>query len=209
MNDSEKKEFSAQLLGIGEVYGKAVSPQIAEIYWQTLKKYELSEVSNAFSQHLVNTDSGQFFPKPADLVKFIAGNSQSNALKAWSTLERAIRHVGPYQTVCFDDHIIHAVVRDMGGWIELNKISDDELPFKRNEFEKRYRGYLISPPDCHPKALCGISEADCNEKALPPPKPVIIGDKDKARLVYKKGSESSLPKITRVEEVARLKMGSK
>jgi hypothetical protein len=195
MNADEQVEFVELMIGIGEVYGREVSKQLADVYWTTLAKYDFSDVSRAFNQHLVNPDTGQFFPKPADIVKFIDGNSQSNALKAWSKVDKAIRYFGPYQTIVFDDALIHAVISDMGGWIKLCEVLDSELPFTRNEFEKRYKGLAINPPEKYLKKLVGLTEVDVNkinksgDKQFEVPTPKVMGKTGLARLVYKGGDD--------------------
>ncbi len=195
MKDQDEAKFGALMMGTGEVHGREVSAQLISLYWSALAKYDFNDVERAFNLHLVNPDTGQFFPKPADIVKFIDGNTQSNALRAWSKVEKAVRHVGPYQTVVFDDKLIHAALVDMGGWVDLCNMTDKELPFRRNEFEKRYQGLSVNPPDKYMKKLVGLSEASCNQlsdegKQFKLPKPVVIGNTDTARLVYKGGSDS-------------------
>ena len=195
MKDQDLEKFVSLMVGTGEVYGREVSDHLNDAYWSALSKYEMEDVTRAFNSHLVNPDSGQFFPKPADIVKFIDGNTQSNALRAWSKVEKAVRHVGPYRTVVFDDALIHAVLVDMGGWIDICNMTDKELPFRRNEFEKRYRGFGINPPEKYSKKLIGISEASCNKlngtlgKTFKLPRPVVIGNTEEARLVYRGGSD--------------------
>ena len=196
MKDQDLEKFVSLMVGTGEVYGREISSHLNDAYWAALSRYELDDVSRAFSEHLVNPDTGQYFPKPADIVKFIDGNTQSNALRAWSKVEKAVRRVGPYQTVVFDDALIHAVLVDMGGWIDLCNMTDQELPFRRNEFEKRYKGFSINAPDKYINKLVGLSEASCNQlnesgdKQFQLPKPVVIGNTQTARLVYKGGSDS-------------------
>ena len=63
---------------------------------------DLRAVADALNRHAVNPDNGQFLPKPADIVRLINGNTVDRALVAWSTVERAIRSTGPYQSVVFD-----------------------------------------------------------------------------------------------------------
>jgi len=58
-------------------------------------------------------------PKPADIIRAIKGNSQTQSLQAWSKVEDAIRLVGPYRSVVFDDLAIHGVLQEMGGWVKL------------------------------------------------------------------------------------------
>lgn len=106
-----------------------------------MKPFDLAAVKDALNRHCVNPDNGQFMPKPADVVKLLQGSSQDGALVAWAKVDRAVRQVGTYSTVVFDDPIIHRVVQDMGGWVALGDKREKEWPFVAKEFENRYRGY--------------------------------------------------------------------
>ena len=112
-------EFTATLIKIGELYGKAISEILTDLYWQSLKGFEWQDVKQAFEAHIHNPDNGQYFPKPADLVRFIEGSGETKALQAWAKVEKAVTHVGAYQSIIFDDPLIHAVLEDLGGWIKL------------------------------------------------------------------------------------------
>lgn len=192
MNDSDKMEFSSVWGAAWSAYGKSVTPQILGLFFNSLKHYEMPEIKGALSRHFTNPDSGQFAPKPADIVKYLQGGTNNQALAAWSKVDKAIRQVGPYQDVVFDDALIHAVLSDMGGWIAIcDTKSDEDLRFRGNEFEKRYRGYVLSPPSQFPKKLTGLSNKgnSHNRKRLSPP--VMIGNQQSAEQVYIAGKESA------------------
>jgi len=187
MTEDEKKIFLQSLVGIAEIYGKTLSESLIRVYWEILKRYDVEDVARSFTQHASNPDAGQFMPKPADIIKCIDGGGDSRSLKAWTKVEKAIRTVGPYQTVVFDDLIIHKVIEDLGGWISLNAITDKELPFKANEFSKRYLGYIMRSNIKYPKKLIGIAEANnvMEKKKVEPP--ISIGGTKKAEQVYREG----------------------
>src|SRR5688572_11086717 len=112
MKTSDVSKFSVMIAGVGELYGKAISEQLTAIYWQVLKRFELQDVQQALQTHINNPDCGQYFPKPADVVRFIEGSGETRALQAWTKVEQAIIQVGSYQSVVFDDPLIHAVLED-------------------------------------------------------------------------------------------------
>lgn len=206
MIESEKRQFGEILRDVMSMYGKDITPGVISIWWQAVKGYELSAISQALSRHASNPDSGQFVPKPADVVKHLSGTNASAALIAWSKAEKAIRRIGPYQDVVFDDPIIHLVISDMGGWIQLCEIGDDELPFKRNEFEKRYQGYKLQGGRAeYPRMLTGLSRARSDKKfkhMLPPPK--TVGDREAALQVYQSGGERQLQIGSLPDEVSKV-----
>lgn len=158
MNQADKTNFAQALAVLAEIHTKKLSPQFLDAYWNALKKYEYKEVMRSLNQLVVDPDVGQFMPKPADIVRYIEGNNETKALVAWGKVMRAIREVGAWESVIFDDSKIHAVIMDMGGWIELCRKTTRELDFMAREFEKRYCSYQYRGADNYPVKLIGRSE---------------------------------------------------
>ena len=186
MNDNDKERFFICLVGSAEVVGKELSKHGMKLYWEMLKDYDIDAVEKAFVQHGRNPDSGQFMPKPADIIKHIDGGGADRGMLAWSKVDKSVRRIGQYvDAVVFDDPIIHAVIDDMGGWAHLCGIqTEDDLKFKGIEFGKRYRAYTMSQNLSYPALLHGIGEQG---RA-----PVLIGDKAKAQLVLESGDGTRL-----------------
>jgi len=158
VNADDKPKFSQLLFGIAELYGKGLSNNLFEIYWYALEKYSLDDIRRALGQHAVNPDVGQFMPKPADVVRVLEGRSAEKALIAWTKVLNAMKFIGSYHSIRFDDPLIHAVIDEMGGWIVLCHADENKLPFLCKEFERRYSAYLQYPPVGTPKQLTGIIE---------------------------------------------------
>jgi hypothetical protein len=176
--------FAQVMVGLGELYGKPVSETLIDLYWAALKRFEITAIRRAVHTHINNPDVGQFMPKPADIVRYLEGSGNAKALQAWSKVTYAIKQVGCYETIVFDDALIHAVIQDMGGWIELCKGSDRALSFRAHEFEKRYGGYLLHEPVAYPRQLTGQFEADNGIKGFESKQPILIGDEHRALQVY-------------------------
>jgi hypothetical protein len=193
MQTSDMPNFLNLLTGLGALYGKPINEPLVEIYWRALQRFEFPAVKEALQAHVDNPDSGQFMPKPADVVRYLEGGSRTQALQAWSRVVKAIGSIGCYRSLVFDDSVIHAVVSDMGGWVQLCKVTEDELPFKANEFEKRYTGYVLHPPETYPKQLTGVIEQQNSSQGHEVEPPVLIGDQHKALLVYRSGGDTALP----------------
>lgn len=191
MREQDKEGLFALVASVYAFYRVDCSPFALSIWLEAMRPYDLLSVKDGFNRHCVNPDNGQFLPKPADIVKLIGGGTKDGALLAWSKVLRAIGSVGGYQTVVFDDPLIHAVVSDMGGWVAMCSISVDETPFKANEFVTRYQGYRLrgSLPDV-PIKLIGRADGENVARGLGESEPVLIGDKQAAKrlLTMKKGS---------------------
>ena len=107
MTQDDFEKFEDLLSGVGEIYGKTLSEFALTLWWGALKDYDLTAIRNALSRYVVNPDNGQFMPKPADVVRMIGGTSTDSAMIAWTKVDKAVRQVGTWQDVVFDDPLIH------------------------------------------------------------------------------------------------------
>lgn len=191
MQQADFDQFSQLLNATADLYGKTMSGMAISLWWNALSQYDLAAVRDGLSRHMQSPDSGQFMPKPADVIRMIGGTTQDGALQAWAKVDKAVRSVGTYQTVVFDDPIIHAVVMDMGGWVAMGAKTEHEWPFVAKEFENRYRGYRNrGGADEYPRTLIGIAEAQNSQNGLRSQPPVLIGDAARAKQVLLGGSDS-------------------
>jgi hypothetical protein len=187
MFDQDSSKFAVLIIGIGEVYGKSFTSVVIDIYWSVLKAFRFEDVQTAVYRHLKNPDVGRFLPKPADIVMAIEGNSQNQALQAWTKVVSAVQRIGSYTSIAFDDALIHAVIEDMGGWQNLCLTTTERLPFVSKEFQERYRGYVIKKPIRHPRYFIGITESRNSFFDYPCDSPVLFGDIEKAKQVIATG----------------------
>lgn len=187
------QHLTTMLNSLAEMYNKKQPTSfVVTLWWNALKQYNMEAVQHAFSAHITNPDNGQFMPKPADIIRMIGGTNQDKALVAWSTVDNAIRHVGTYEDVVFDDPIIHCVVMDMGGWIYLGSRNNKEWDFVKNEFVTRYRAIASKPVEPEaPAILTGITNRSNAQNGFPKSAPVLIGNPDKAQQVYLSGKKDS------------------
>jgi len=192
MRQDEYDEFTSIMQIVSEQYGKPLSGGVIALYWQALKDYDLTAVRDALGRHLRNTDTGQFMPKIADIVRMMHGSSQDSAFSGWSKFDKAIRQVGIYRTVVFDDPIIHRVVHDMGGWVSFGEKTEDAWPFLQNEFVARYRGFKSRNERIeYPATLIGISESHNTKAGKKIEPPVLIGNSEIAMQVMAQGGDGS------------------
>ena len=194
MIDSDIIVFEKMLSAIYDLYGKAFSKFAVKIWWDALKAYDIRQVSEALSAHVKNPDSGQFLPKPADVAKMLGGTTADKAMLAWTKVETAVRLVGIWNSIVFDDPIIHMVITDMGGWITLCSKTDREWPYVRNDFIARYRGMTINPTAAPYQAiLVGQFEAANLRMGYPVEPPLLFGNLEKAKQVMLHGANTFPP----------------
>lgn len=194
MRNEDREALTAMLAKVMSIYGKQITAGFVDVFFDALKGFDLDSVRRGLNAHVQNPDSGQFPPKPADVVRLIDGTSQDQGMQAWSRVDKAVRRVGPYQSVVFDDAIVHRVIDEMGGWIKLcNTPSEDDYKFQGIEFARRYRAYVIAggAGSDYPRHLIGMTEAENNTAGYKRnlPNPVLIGTESGCLEVLKGGGD--------------------
>lgn len=204
MTQDDYEDFAGMVSGITELYGRAASEFAITIWWGALRQYDLAAVRQAFDRHVRNPDSGQFAPKPADLIRMMGGTTQDSALVAWAKVDRALRVVGTYRSVAFDDALVHRVLTEMGGWTVLGTKSEKEWPFVAKEFENRYRGYRMrnERPE-YPPVLVGLADAQNAHEGFCGEEPTLVGDQVLAQRVMAEGTQGQLVSVHSASSLGR------
>jgi hypothetical protein len=188
-------EFRQLMADCYAFYQKDLTESVLSIWWNALRAYELLGVRDALGRHVVDADRGQFLPKPADVVRLIDGGTADAALVAWQKVDAAVKLVGSYQSVVFDDPVTQRCVHDLGGWPYLGSRSEKEWPFVRTHFCNLYRAYLMRGKITFPPRLPGLTEIENTRTGFPVPLPVLIGDEARARAVIEKGRSTGLIEV--------------
>lgn len=192
------------LEAMAALHSRELSADVLALYWAALQAYDLAAIRQALDRHTKNPDSGQFMPKPADVIRMLGGTTEDAAAQAWAKVERAIRRVGGYPDVAFDDAAIHRCIDDMGGWTKLCNGLEADLPFRQRDFTTLYRGYAMRRDvPAYPALLRGRFSVDAEGRGysnrLPVPQPpVLIGDAERAAQVVKGGQAAPLIAMTQL-----------
>jgi hypothetical protein len=208
MIDQDRKPFFELIANVAAFYRQDFSKFAGGVWWEAMKPYDFNAVADALNRHCVNPDVGQFMPKPADVVRMLQGSTQDSALVAWAKVDRAIRTVGTHRSVAFDDPLVHRVLVEMGGWIQLGAKTDDDWPFLKNEFVNRYRGYRgRSEVPEYPPVLIGVAEAQNSQQSLAHREPpTLIGNQALAERVALGGTGKPLLAIGQMTPKAAAKV---
>jgi hypothetical protein len=175
--DSDKPSFVELLCGVMSTYGKDLSATVIDIWWETLKEFDLDDVRAALNLHLRDPDKGQFPPRVADVTRFLEGSTNTQAQLAWQFVVKTIRGVGQYESVAFEDTLIAVVIDRMGGWVALCNTPEADLPFRARDFERCYAGLRSNraiPVDAK-QHLVGLSEQHNRSEGYAVPEPRQIG----------------------------------
>ena len=182
----EKRRFAALMTSLADYYEKDLSKGVIALYWEGLRQYDYEAIEKAAWAHTqLSDEAGRWMPKVSDLNKMLVGRTTDQSQIAWSKVDKAIRTVGPYSDVAFDDPIIHRVISDMGGWIAINGKDEKEWPFVAKEFCTRYQAFKMTgdTPE-HPNYLIGMANAQNTHSGQENKLQVrLLGNVEKARQI--------------------------
>lgn len=189
MQPSERGDFAQLITDVLAYYRQDASRFVLDLWWNACRHFDLEQVRKAMQRHATDPEHGRFAPKVADLVRILAGTTTDRASLAWGKVLEAMSSVGAYTDVVFDDPAIHAAADDMGGWPKMCRTELKELGLLQHRFMQSYRAYAERGQFDYPKRLGGDRSPDSEyEKAgLKPPRPALIGDPARAKLVYQGG----------------------
>ena len=194
MTRQDAPRFVSSLTAMGALYERHPEATVIEIYFRALEKFTIVEVEQGISKAC---SSLKFFPKPVELIEAITGGSGNLADKAMIEACRvleAIKNIGTYTTVCFDDPITQAViVQQFGGWAKFSDMLEENEKWFIKDFCAGYQAFARQNVR-HYGALPGIS---MGQNALTGrergDKTVYIGNVQKAKAVHAQGKLTELP----------------
>lgn len=192
MRKEDAIKFQNLLTDVMGFYKQDVSKFSLSVWWQACEPFDFEQVAKAMTSHAMDADKGNFPPKPADIVRQLAGTKTDKSMLAWGKAFDAASRVGAYTDVVFDDPAIHAAIEDLGGWPKFCRTETSELSYLQHRFAESYRAYIGRQTFDFPSRLTGDRSPDevYAKRGLPAPKPAVIGDIEAARQVYRVGSKS-------------------
>lgn len=189
MQPREQSAFAALITDVLAYYRQNASAFTLDVWWQACQSFDMEQVRKAVTAHATDPERGQFAPKVADVVRILSGTVTDRAALAWGKVHEAMSRVGAYTDVVFDDPAIHAAVDDCGGWPKMCRTELTELSYLQHRFCTAHKAYTGRGDFGYPRRLAGDRSPDSEfeRKGLPLPKPAIVGDPERARLVYQGG----------------------
>lgn len=197
MRSTEKAQFAELISDVMGYYGKDASPFMLSLWWDACQNFEFDQIAKALNRHAMDAERGQFAPKVADIVRVLAGTTSDRAAIAWGKVLGAISAVGAYQDVVFDDPAIHAAIADCGGWPKVCRGDMSELSYLQHRFCQSHKAYTERGKFDYPRQLSGDRSPDSEYEKFgrPIPKPALVGDADRCRLVLQNGGAGG-PRIS-------------
>lgn len=201
MTEKDRREFETILISLAEIYDTQLTETRLNLYFAALKDLTLEQVKQA-ANTIARTS--RFFPKPADFLEAGGGGGEDKALQALLQVEKAIREIGSYRSVVFDDPVIHAVIETFeGGWEGICMMPLEDWKFARKDFIKTYKALSNIPNLNAPPKLIGRIEHENSMKGYhhKSQETVYIGDKNKA--IAWSGQVSEKKGLTHIKELAK------
>lgn len=197
MRSDQYQAFRELLTNALSFYRQDLTPFTLDVWWQSCQGFDIEQVRKAMTGHAMDPDRGQFAPKPADIVRQLAGTATDRAMLAWGKVMDAMQSVGAYSDVVFDDPAIHAAIEDLGGWPKVCRGELKDLSYLQHRFTEAHRAYTGRGQFDYPRLLSGARDPDTvyQKHGLPIPKPAVVGDRDRARQVYEFGSVGGKTRI--------------
>lgn len=135
--------IAAAVALLAEAYGRLATEVTFRAYIAGLEGLTVEQIETGVNRALKTC---KFMPTPAELRE-LSGELRANdrAVKAWIVFEKAVTRIGSYKTVSFDDVVINAVVRSLGGWVHCCAMPTREFDtFLRKKFTDAYESLYRS-----------------------------------------------------------------
>lgn len=137
MNANDAGKFAELIAALATSFNREADRPMLMGYKMGLEDLSINDIAKAIARAIREC---KFMPKPAELRELAGAiNWKQRAILAWDALDAAVVAHGYYRSVDFDDPVINATVRNMGGWQAVcDKPADEWQTFFRNNFERIY-----------------------------------------------------------------------
>lgn len=182
-NEYDRNAFIDAYQALCELHGKDASKPLAKMYFMALAEFEVEQVMRAIVSHI---GTSKWFPKPAEIREAILGPQMP--VEAVAEVEagkvlQAMKEVGSHRSVCFDDAVTMAVIRQgFGGWVQLctDSRAADEKWF-RKDFVRTYVAYAHAGVKLYGGLAGQQAVTNSANGVAHDEQPVMIGDVSKAQ----------------------------
>ncbi len=143
MQSEDKKRFTSLIQALAAQFRIETSEALFEGYWMALDDLSLADVERSVRAAIRGCER---MPAGSELRR-LAGEmtTGSRAVQAWGAMVKAIGQHGGYRSVDFDDVVINATIRNLGGWQKLCQTEEQELQkWVRKDFERIYSALTTS-----------------------------------------------------------------
>ncbi len=143
---------------------KQMTKQQIDIYFKLLEdipdKNFVSGITRLMQERVYTN-----IPSPAEIRNYCLENRENDLLvrasEAKIKLKNALCQIGIYETVAFDDPVLHLLIRDLGGWCKVGTMPEKAFEdFMKFKFEKLYIAYATRQNTNIPTKFYGINHSE-------------------------------------------------
>lgn len=135
-------QFATAMAVLENGMGRQMSREKIDVWYRCLNDLPLDRLQEACFRQLREGDD---WPTIAKLRRFAGEPTvMDRAEKAWEVARAACRRLGGTYSVDFDDPLINATIRALGGWSHFTLQPHDELKWRRRDFINTYRAMINS-----------------------------------------------------------------
>jgi len=141
IDPSTAERMANVVAALGETFDRPISEVTITAYCLALSDVPIDLVEGAAVRSMRELDR---MPTAHKLREFACGVSdESRALLAWNAVLGA--QLNPYRDMDFDDPLINATIRTLGGWVKfVDRMGGEDETWVRKEFLQAYRTFLAS-----------------------------------------------------------------
>ena len=139
MSESENKRLVTAIAILAASFNRVQDDALFRAYDWGLEDIPIDDIETGVRRAIREWESS-FMPTPAELRE-LAGvlNPASRGIIAFQAVKLAIKKFGGYQSVEFDDPVIHATILNLGGWLRVSNLDSEEFDkWFRRDFERVY-----------------------------------------------------------------------
>jgi hypothetical protein len=135
-----RQEFAVCMAVLEAAYPRTgkLSQQQLVVWFDNLSDLTVEQLRHAVT---VAVREGDDWPTISKLRRYSGADgieSKDQPLAAWQAVREAIRKVGGYESPCFDDPVIHTVIRELGGWPLVCDTPSSEMHWLEKRFCAAY-----------------------------------------------------------------------
>ena len=165
MNDSDKVNFEKMVRATATMYpnikNEDINTMMLKLFFASLRNFTFEQVSYGFEKHLGDSVDGRFFPKPANIIKWLEDKGPATEQKAelaWAQINQELRKHGAYGNLDLDDKQAIAALKSFTTWKEFCMMDVSKMTWAKKEFISMYSTYDKTPLEMLPSSLPGLIE---------------------------------------------------
>jgi len=134
---SDRDKITRLIAGLAAMFNREADVPMFDGYYLGLADLPMASIERAVQRAI---REAKFMPSVAELREMAGVMLPADrVVAAWGVFARAATQHGYYTSVSFDDPLINATVRNLGGWIRVSDLKSEEFDkWFRQQFEKVY-----------------------------------------------------------------------